>query len=395
MKGFTSPKSSSLKKLTISAVLAAAVFLSGAMAPAMPPEVLNSSHSISLGNSVSTTFPVSMTFKASASSSANIVSMRLHYKVDRQNFATVVSEGWPQFTPATSVSTQWVWDMRKSGLPPGAKVEYWWTADDASGQTFQGSPSTVVFNDDRHNWQSITKGRVTLEWYSGNSAFADALMTAAEQGLTRIENDTGAFPQRTVLILIYASTQDLQSAQLFAPTWEGGVTFSGYDTIAIGVPTTQLDYGQRAVPHELTHWIVGQITFNSYGAGLPTWLDEGLATYGEGVLNPQYQAALQSAIQNNQLITVRSLSSPFSPIAQQAYISYGESNSIVTFLIQQYGKDKMVKLLDAFRQGAGYDEALNQVYGFDQDGLDSLWRKYLGIKTALISDEGLLILPAN
>jgi hypothetical protein len=307
--------------------------------------------------------------------------LRLHYTVDRQNYAAVISEGWAQFTPATSVSTGWTWDMRKSGLPPGAQVEYYWSATDASGNSFESNPATVTFNDARYKWQTITTNPVALEWYNGNRSFADALMTAAQQGLSRIENDTGATPVGNVLIYIYASAQDLQSAQLFPPTWEGGVTFPGYNIIAIGVPTNQLSYGQRAVPHELTHWIVGQITFNSYGAGLPTWLDEGLATYSEGSLNPTYQAALNSAIQNNLLISVRSLSSPFSPDAQKAYISYGESNSIVTFLIQTYGKSKMMQLLDVFHQGAAYDNALEQVYGFNQDGLDTLWRQSLGIKT--------------
>jgi len=112
------------------------------------------------------------------------------------------------------------------------------------------------------------------------------------------------------------------------------------------------------------------------------WLDEGLATYGEGTVAPEYKTALQGAISNNQLISVRSLSSPFSADPTQAYISYGESNSIVTFLIQKYGKDKMRQLLEVFHQGSGYDDALKQVYGFDQDGLDKLWRQNLGIKTA-------------
>jgi hypothetical protein len=132
---------------------------------------------------------------------------------------------------------------------------------------------------------------------------------------------------------------------------------------------------------------VGQVTFNDYGAGLPTWLDEGLATYGEGQLNPQYQAALGQAINSGQLISVRSLSSPFSAIAEQAYISYGESNSIATFLIQKYGKDKMIQLLNVFHQGSTYDDALKQVYGFDQDGLDKIWRQSLGLKTTSLLTE--------
>lgn len=339
---------------------------------------VSAASSITLSSSVQSSFPNSMTFNVKAQSDVNIVQLRLHYTVDRQNLANITSESWPQFSPATSVTTQWLWDMRRSGLPPGAQVKYWWTAIDAAGKSAATSPATVSFDDTRYNWQSITTDPVTILWYSGSRSFADALMTAAQQGLQRIENNTGATPVGNVRIYIYASAQDLQGAQLFAQQWEGGVTFSDYNIIAIGVPTSQLSYGERAVPHELTHWIVGQITFNDYGAGLPTWLDEGLATYGEGTLSPDYQSALNYAEQNNQLISVRSLSSPFSAVAQQAYISYGESNSIVTFLINTYGKDKMKQLLEVFHQGSTYDTALKQVYGFDQDGLNTIWEQNIG-----------------
>ncbi len=341
---------------------------------------------ITLSTSVQAAFPNSLTFKVHAQSDSNLTQLRLHYKVDRQNFADVTSEGWAQFAPATTVDTQWVWDMRKSSLPPGSQVEYWWTATDTAGKTGQTSPATLTFSDDRHKWQTINSGPITLAWYNGSQSFANSLLTAGTQGLQRIESDTGAIPQGQVTIYIYASAQDLQSAQLFAQQWEGGVTFEGYSLIAVGVPTNQLSYGQRAVPHELTHWIVGQITFNDFGAGLPTWLDEGLATYGEGQLSPDYQSALDSAIRSNQLISVRSLSSPFSAIAQQALISYGESNSIVTFMINSYGKAKMRELLGVFQQGSGYDDALMKVYGFDQDGLDKLWRKSLGLTSALFQE---------
>lgn len=346
---------------------------------------------IILSSSVQASFPNSLTFKVHAQSDSNVIQLRLHYKVDRQNFADVTSEGWAVFTPAKTVDSQWVWDMRKSGLPPGAQVEYWWTALDAGNKTAETAHATVSFDDTRHTWQTITTSPIVLEWYNGNQSFANALMTAGQQGLQRIETDTDAIPQGNVTIYIYASAQDLQSAQLFAQQWEGGVTFQGYDIIAVGVATSQLSYGQRAVPHELTHWIVGQITFNDYGAGLPTWLDEGLATYGEGPLNPQYQSALNFAIQNNQLLSVRTLSSPFSADAQTAYISYGESNSIVTFMIDTYGKAKMRELLGVFQEGSGYDEALLQVYGFDQDGLDALWKKSLGLTSALLPEPDVVI----
>jgi len=347
---------------------------------------------ITLTSSVQSTFPTSMTFRVHAQSNSNVTQLRVHYKVGRQNFADVTSEGWAQFTPATTVDGSWMWDMRKSGLPPGAQVEYWWTATDAAGNTGETPHATISFDDDRHKWQTTTSGQITLEWYNGSQSFASALITAAQQGLQRIENDTAAIPQGNILIFIYASAQDLQSAQIFAQQWEGGTYFEGYNIVAVGVATDQLFYGQAAVPHELTHLVVHQITFNNYGADLPTWLDEGLATYGEGALaNPQYKSALNSAIQNHQLISLRSLSSPFSAISQQAYISYGESNSVVTFMIDTYGKAKMRQLLDVFHQGSGFDEALTKVYGFDQDGLDTVWRKSLGLSSAILPEPDIVL----
>ncbi len=352
---------------------------------------VSSASGITLSTSVQISFPNSMTFNVTAQDDVSVTQLRLHYVVNMQNYANVVSESWAQFTPATSIKTQWVWDMRKSSLPPGTKVDYWWTAVDSAGKTAQTDRTTVSFDDDRYKWQSISNGPVTIFWYSGSQSFANSLMDAAQQGLQRIESDTGAIPQGSVRIFIYASAQDLQGAQLFAQPWEGGATFSGYNVIAIGVAPNQLSFGTRATSHELTHWVVGQITFNNYGAGLPTWLDEGLATYGEGTVAPEYSSALSSAIRNNQLISVRSLSSPFSSDANQAYISYGESNSIATFMIKTYGKDKMRQLLEVFHQGSGYDDALKQVYGFDQDGLDKIWRQSIGATSFLPQEEPTLV----
>lgn len=367
-------------KLSILALII--ILLATALFGIAPPPGTAAAQGITLTASVQQSFPSSMTFAVTARSDARIDRLRLNYVMARQNYAKVVSEGWPQFTPATSVTAQWVMDMRRVGLPVGSKVDYWWSAVDAAGKKAETPRATTSFDDTRYTWQSITSDPVTLFWYQGDSAFANSLMAAARAGLARVANDTGAMAKRKVRVFIYASSAELQSAQLFAPIWEGGVTYQEWDLIAVGVATSQLDYGIRAVPHELSHWVVGQLTFNNYGASLPVWLDEGLATYAEGPILSDYQAALNFAISRNQLQSVRSLSSPFSAIPQLAYISYAESNSIVTYLIKTYGKAKMVQLLDVFRQGSGHDDALKKVYGFDQDGLDAPWRRSLGIGAA-------------
>jgi hypothetical protein len=57
-------------------------------------------------------------------------------------------------------------------------------------------------------------------------------------------------------------------------------------------------------------------------------------------------------------------------------LSYAQSYSLIEFLVTSYGQSKMLELLTAFSQGSSYDGALKKVYGFDMDGLNTLWRAY-------------------
>jgi hypothetical protein len=95
--------------------------------------------------------------------------------------------------------------------------------------------------------------------------------------------------------------------------------------------------------------------------------------YSEGPLDPTFEASLVSALSQNKLFSVRSMSSPFSTDATLSYQEYAQSYSLIDFLISTYGQSKMTALLEAFHQGNTYDGALMQVYGFDMDGLYKLW----------------------
>lgn len=329
------------------------------------------------GSSAKAEFPLKLIFSLSAKSAANIVDVRLRYKVERDSYAQIISEVLVAFSPSTDVSASWTWDMRQTGgMPPGSTVQYWWTVKDARGERVETAPVRLQFDDTRYSWQSLTEGMVTVYWYEGKQAFAQEIMSAVQQALARLSQDTGAQLKKPVRLYIYASTQDLQGAMIFPQEWTGGAAYSDYGTIAIGIATSNLNWGKRAIAHELSHLVTYQMVFNPYN-DLPTWLNEGLAVYTEGLLEVSFASSLKKAIDNNSLISVRSLASPFSAISELATQSYAESFSIVEFLISQYGQDKMFTLFSTFRQGSGWDAALVKIYGFDMDGLDKLWREYV------------------
>jgi hypothetical protein len=331
------------------------------------------------GSTATVNFPSSITFNISAQSDANITDIRLHYIVDRMEHVQIVSEIYIAFNPAKSVTAQWAMDMRKTGgFPPGTNLDYWWTLTDAGGGTLETAPQSVHIDDERYDWKSLQEGLITLYWYKGDADFAAELMDATQQALGRLSENTGAEIENPVRIYIYASAADLQGSMIYPQEWTGGVAFTQYSVVAIGIATdsSSLAWGKGAISHELTHLVVHQVTFNPYNE-LPTWLDEGLAMYSEGPLEVYFSSALFSAVQSNSLISTRSLTSPFSAFTDLSILSYAESYQIVSYLIGEYGRDKMLQLLNIFGEGSGYDDALLEVYGFDMDGLNTLWQDAL------------------
>jgi len=322
-------------------------------------------------------FPLRLTFEMSVESDVKIHDIRLRYQLDRIDFARVISEAYINFTPDTSVSVDWTLEMLKiGGLPPGSSLEYWWVVKDIEGKSLITSPEKVTFDDHRYSWKSITEGKVTLYWYEGNEIFASELMMAAQDALDRLKEYTTAEPEKMIKLYIYADSQDLQGSMIYPQEWTGGVAFTRYGIMAIGIAPEKLDWGKRAIAHELTHLVIHQVTLNPYNE-IPTWLDEGLAMRSEGGLSPTMEVFLNRAVADENLISVQSLASPFSAYSGEASLSYAQSYSLVDFLISQYGQAKMDELLQTFAAGSTYDTALEKVYGFDMDGLDVRWQNWI------------------
>ncbi|MFC1963280.1 peptidase MA family metallohydrolase [Chloroflexota bacterium] len=349
---------------------------------ALIPGSVQAQGEISASTTTEIKFPTSLTFHLKASlspiSSAVITKITLRYKINKITTATVVSEVEPEFDPGPVVETSWEWDMRKAGLPTGAEINYRWRIKDALGQVMETPWETVTFDDDRYSWDQLTEDKVSLLWYQGTRGFAQELLDAALEAQEKLARDIGAYLEQPAKIYIYANYDDLQGALVYAQEWTGGRAFTEYGIVVIGVATGNLEWGKRAMVHELAHLVTYQMTFNPYG-DMPTWLNEGLSKYAEGDLQSRDQSMLSEAISEDKLISVQSLSSGFPADPEQANLSYVQSYSLVEFLISDYGSERMLQLLGVFKQGAAYDKALEEVYDFDAERLDTLWRASLGL----------------
>jgi hypothetical protein len=345
---------------------------------AFAPGYVQAQGAISATYSTVATFPTSLTFSLTAESNADITRVILNYKIDKITTVTVISEVEPDFDIGRTVDASWTWDMRQSSLPPGAEVQYRWRIEDAARHELKTSWETVRFDDERYSWKSLTEDEITLYWYKGDQSFAQDLLDTAIDTLEKLTQSTGASLEQSVDIYIYDSSSALQDALVYSQEWTGGIAFTEYGILAIGIETSNLAWGKRVTAHELTHLVTYQMTYNPYG-DIPTWLNEGLSMYAEGTLEISFQILLNEAISKDSLISVQSLSSAFPSDQNEARLSYAESYSLVEFLINEYGQEKMLQLLNVFKQGSTYDDALMAVYGFDTNGLDNAWRLNLGL----------------
>jgi hypothetical protein len=360
------------KKLLFSILLALLLILSFPGASAAQDEIAV------LSNTAEVNFPADIVFRLDVESPSSIADIRLCYTMDKITTAKLITEVLPKFTAASKVSVRWPLQMKKTGgLPPGADIQYWWKIKDSSSRYLETIPKAVKFDDARYSWNKLTDGQVSLFWHKGDRSFAGELMDTAQQTLSKLSRDTGAYLERPVKIYIYASQEELLAALMFPQEWTGGIAFTQFGTIAVPLDpeasSAAFNYGKKTIAHELTHLVTYQMTFNPYN-DIPLWLNEGLSVYSEGELDAYRQSLLNEATAEGELISVRSLCGSFPTDYEQALLAYAESYSLVRFLITNYGSERMLQLLAIFKQGSSYNGALEETYGFDMEGLGSLWR---------------------
>jgi hypothetical protein len=148
--------------------------------------------------------------------------------------------------------------------------------------------------------------------------------------------------------------------------------------------TRELD---RVVPHEVTHQVSYQVTQNPFNYP-PLWLNEGLAVYWQEAGRDRfYSYALDLAKEGN-IPPLRTLNGEFAYDSEGALNSYALSLSVVIYILDTFGDEGMANLLDVFKQGISYDDAVEQGLGVTFEELDAGWRAYIQEKANEVAASG-------
>ena len=320
-------------------------------------------------------FQESMTFRLSAKSTSNITSAKLFYRITGQ---TATNKVEIDFTPTDTVDLEHVEDMADASnyQPPMVTFTYWWTVEDEAGNRLKTEPISFVYEDTHYSWQVLQGDLVRLYWHDQDQAFGQRFFDTAVKAAATLSDEFDVHTPSPVTIVIYNSHQELMAVLREASSeWTGAVTFGDTGCIAIGLGP--MPWMNRVIPHELTHAMLYMITKPPFG-DIPRWLHEGLAMRSEGGMSVEERTTLAEAIEADALISLRVLNSAFPDQRDQAILSYAESSSLISFIIDAYGTAKLGELIATFAEGAHYDDAMMDVFGVDMDGMEDLWRAHIG-----------------
>jgi hypothetical protein len=143
----------------------------------------------------------------------------------------------------------------------------------------------------------------------------------------------------------------------------------------IDIRSTQSNWQMAALGHELTHVVLAD---RFEGRSLPRWIDEGMAILADpDEKQLRHRNDLKKAIAARaefrvlELVTLADY-----PAAQRWGTFYGQSASLVQFLVDQAGPEQFVGFVEVALD-RGYDQGLRQVYHFGIADLERRWHAQL------------------
>lgn len=218
------------------------------------------------------------------------------------------------------------------------------------------------------NENTTARFRVLYEGAT-QKAIGDQVSTILESAYWRIGKTMNTYPSDTLNVILYTNRQFQDITR--APAWAGG----GYDgriRLPVGGALRSPKTLERVVTHEYVHAVI----HNAAGDGVPTWINEGLASYMESTDRSWATLALRRA---DGRIPMEDLADGFGHFdSDTALVAYAESLIAGQLLCERVGQN-LGPFLQMLGSGHSVDQALSTV-NIQPELFYAEWRRRIGLK---------------
>jgi len=197
----------------------------------------------------------------------------------------------------------------------------------------------------------------------------DQVSALLESAYWRIGKTMNTYPSETLNVILYTNRQFQDITR--APAWAGG----GYDgriRLPVGGALRSPKTLERVVTHEYVHAVI----HNAAGDDIPTWINEGLASYMESPDRSWAAVALRHA---DGRIPIEDLAGSFTEFdSDTALVAYAESLIAGQLLCERLGPN-LGPFLQMLGSGHSVDQALSTV-NIQPELFYAEWRRRIGMK---------------
>lgn len=265
-------------------------------------------------------------------------------------------------------------------IPPGTVLRYYFELTGGEGETVETDPQELVLLDSRFEWDTVTEGPVTVFYHGPVTTRARSMLDTSLQTIAAMGPMLGvADDDRPINITMYNNSAEMfdatlpRSGAIARELVTEGLAFSDRSAVIVNGNSRR---ATGTMSHELTHVLIGRAVSGARSA-LPIWLNEGLAEYANVDPGVSYQRYLEWAIDTGRLLPLTSLDT-FPGDPDLTIVAYGHAQSVIAFLIREFGPEAMGAFLAEFNTSRRLDDAMEAVFGFDRKGLDAAWREAVG-----------------
>ena len=345
-------------------------------------------------SSVTSEFPEGYRVKVAAEGNSEIKQIAVRMRIGqrtREVYEYMGDEGGEasggrgrtlELTPGKSVRAElFRWTNSTSNyIPPGTIITYNFDIEDVEGNQYKTEPEQFVYTDVRYEWHEVTDGLVTVAYHGPVEKRARDVLDTAKRTIDLISPIYGAVHEAPIRISMYNNAAELVDA--YPPRYGAighGVFVSGQAHTQEGL--VMVEAGGRdalgTTSHEITHIIIHRATFNPRVQNMPSWLNEGLAEFGNLHATIGYDLALEFAVQTDRVLPIMFMRGQPSK-GEDIIIFYGQARSIIRWLFRTFGRDKLTEFMSYLKRGDTLDEAFTNAYGGDRVVITNMWREEIG-----------------
>jgi hypothetical protein len=265
-------------------------------------------------------------------------------------------------------------DLTQVQLSPFTTVTYWWLLQTSAGEVTLAEQS-FTYEDDQFEWRMVADEGTVVHWTGDVAGLGQLGLDIVAESWPRLTRIIPAGEAADLNIYIYPSSADLRSAlRLTGRDWVGAHAHPELGVIlvtAVNNRTAAADLRQ-SIPHELSHWLIYQTAGPNYEQ-MPTWFEEGLATFVEGSPSPSYETVLATAVANQTTIPFTDLCQSFPDVEERTLLAYAQSASFIDYLQGRYGSQALYDLTVAYADGLDCEAGTTHVLQESLTDLNQAW----------------------